>query len=335
MNKYFLIFMSLIISNLCLANSAKIKDLVNIKGDRTNELLGFGLVVGLSGTGDSPASVASIEATRSMLSRLGFNLDQNLILTQAVAAVAVTAKLPTFARPGDRLDVKVSILGDATSLAGGTLMTSLLKASDGEVYATAQGQVVTAQASGVGASSLTVASVPLGGQVEKDFSPSFVDEQGVIELSLKRPDFTTSARISQVINQHFRGFVAIASNPALIEVEVPERYVNQTVDFISELESLEVAVDQKALIVMNEKTGTIVMGGDVRVSKVVLSHQGLSIQVGEGAQAQDESLVPVEGTTVRELVESLNAMGVKPRDLISIIQSMHASGALHADIKYL
>ncbi|MFW7377893.1 MAG: flagellar basal body P-ring protein FlgI [Oligoflexus sp.] len=332
---YIVIFCTLLFATHASAQDSRIKDLVNIKGHRTNELMGFGLIVGLNGTGDTPASISTNQAMSTLLKRLGMDPGEEAVLTQATAAVVVTGKLPSFSRAGDKIDVKVSILGDAASLAGGTLLSTPLRAGDGQVYVVAQGPVVVAQATGAGAQTVTVAQVPSGGQVERSFSPSFVS-LGKVELSLRQPDFTTSSRITRAINQHFRGFYARSVNPALIVVELPERFREQAVEFIAEMELLRVEADQAAVVVLNERTGTVVMGGDIRISQVVLSHNGLSLAVGQADNdPQEEALVPVEGTTVGDLVKSLNAMGVKPQDLISILQSMHASGALKAEIRYL
>jgi flagellar P-ring protein precursor FlgI len=314
--------------------TTRIKELINIEGHRSNELMGFGLVVGLNATGDSPESFSTNQAMQTLLGRLGMHAGDNQVLTQSAAAVVVTADLPAFSRSGDRIDVKVSIVGDATSLAGGTLLMTPLKAGDGKVYAVAQGAVVVGQANGAGAQSLTVAHVPSGGQIERSFNPPFT-QGDQIKISLRQPDFTTSSRIAKVINQNFRGFYAEPVNPAVIEVQIPERFQSRAVEFIAELEGLEVEADQKAVVVLNERTGTVVMGGDVKIANVVLSHNGLSIAVGEEEGEQGESVVPVKGTTVGNLVKSLNAMGVKPSDLISILQSIHASGALRAEIRYL
>lgn len=334
-NNITFLILSWLMSSALLAQGSKIKDLVNIKGQRTNEVMGFGLVVGLNGTGDSEASLATNRAMTSLLDRLGMFPGDEAVLTQSAAAVVVTGQLPSFLRAGDKIDVKVSILGDATSLAGGTLLMTPLSAGDGQVYVVASGPVVVGQANGAGAQTLTVAHVPGGGQVERNFSPSFVS-RGLIELSLRQPDFTTASRITRTINQYFRGFYARSVNPSLIEVELPERYTNRPVEFISELELLRVEADQPAVVVLNERTGTVVMGGDIRISKIVLSHNGLSLSVDpDNKDAKEDVMIPVEGTTVADLVKSLNAMGVKPQDLISILQSMHASGALRAEIKYL
>lgn len=317
-----------------LASESRIKDLVAIKGNRTNELMGFGLIIGLNGTGDSPASVTTSRAVKNLLSGFGSIVNEDQLLTQSVAAVVVTADLPAFARIGDQIDVKVSIVGDAVSLAGGTLLMSPLKAADGNIYAVAQGPVVVGQASGIGAQTFTVAHVPGGAQVERNFEPVFVNE-GKVELSLKQADFTTNTRIVRTINQRFKGFFAKSVNPNSIEVRVPNRFMDNPVEFISELESLSVSPDNKAVVILNERTGTIVMGGDVSISKVVISHDGLSLTIGAEGDAAENNVVPIEGPTVDQLVNSLNAMGVKPKDLVSILQSIHAAGALRAELRYL
>jgi flagellar P-ring protein FlgI len=316
------------------AQETRIKDLVNLRGQRTNSMIGFGLVIGLNKTGDSPASFATSRAMASVLTRLGMAPDNNQILTQSAAAVIVTAELPAFAKIGDKIDVKVSIIGDAVSLAGGTLLLTPLKAGDGEIYAIAEGPIVIGQASGEGAKTLTVARVPGGAHIERDFVPTLLKD-GQIDLSLRTPDFTTSYRVSQAINQHFRNRIAVPLDPSHIQVRLPEDYQGRLTAFIAELEVLKVDPDQRAVVIVNERTGTVVMGGDVRISDVVVSHNGLSIQVGQGKEAKAESVVPMQGATIAELVKSLNQMGVKPEDLVSILQSIHASGALKAELRLL
>ncbi|SME87831.1 flagellar P-ring protein precursor FlgI [Pseudobacteriovorax antillogorgiicola] len=317
---------------LSLGQESRIKDLVMIKGNRTNELMGIGLVVGLNATGDSPASTTTSDAMRTLLNRLGMDPGDNAVITQASAAVVVTAQLPPFARNGDQLDVKLSVIGDATSLAGGTLLMTPLKAGDGNVYAIARGPIIIGPANGEGVESLTVAHIPNGGQIERDFIPNIV-RQGKLDLSLQTPDFTTSSRITKAINTFFREFIAQSTDASLVQVRIPSRYKDKIVEFISQLERLSVEVDQKAIVVLNERTGTVVMGAEVKISPIVLSHKGLSIEVGEGQGA--ETMVELKGSTVGDLVKSLNAMGVQPSDLVSILQSIHASGALRAELRYL
>jgi flagellar P-ring protein precursor FlgI len=319
---------------VALGQSVRIKDLANLRGDRTNSLMGFGLVVGLNRTGDSPESLTTNKAVNTLLGRLGMTPDNPQVTSQAIAAVVVTAELPAFANVGDRIDVRLSTLADATSLAGGTLLMTHLRAGDGEVYAVAEGSIVVGQATGKGARILTVARITDGGTIEREFAPALV-QNNAIDLNLRQPDFTTSDRVTQTINQHFRMFIAKAINAAQVKVQVPEEYQAKLTSFIAEIESLSVEPDQKAVVIVNERTGTVVMGGDVKISDVVVSHNGLSIEVGSGKNAKKESVVPMQGTTIGDLVKSLNQMGVKPEDLVSILQSLHASGALKADIKLL
>lgn len=260
--------------------------------------------------------------------------DATPLLTLSAAAVIVTADLPAFARIGDRINVKLSVIGDAKSLAGGTLLMTPLKAGDGQIYSMAEGSIIIGQANGSGARVQTVASIADGGMIEKDFIPSLVQNQA-IDLNLVKADFSTSNRIALAINQHFHNEIALAVDPARVKVRVPEQNFANVTGFIAELESLEVMADQKAVVVINERTGTIVMGGEVKVSDVVISHNGVSIQVGNGKNAKSETVMPLNGSTINDLVKSLNQMGVRPEDLISILQSIHATGALRAEIQLM
>lgn len=321
-------------SQIADAQSVRIKELAKLRGDRTNSLIGFGLVVGLNKSGDSPQSFAKNKAVTTLLSRLGMQPDAQPLLTLSAAAVIVTADLPAFARVGDRIDVKVSVIGDAKSLAGGQLLMTPLKGPDGLLYAVADGSIVLGQANGTGAKVQTVAVVPDGGIIEKDFTPSIAQNQA-IELNLSRADFSTSNRIAIAINKHFHNEIATAVDPARVRIRVPEQRWSNLTGFIAELEALEVIADHKAVVVINERTGTVVMGGEVKVSDIAITHNGLSITVGNGKQSTIESVVPIEGATINDLVKSLNQMGVKPEDLISILQSIHASGALRAELKLM
>jgi len=319
---------------VALAQAVRIKDIANLRGDRTNSLIGFGLVVGLNKTGDSPASFTTNKALVTMLSRLGMTADNPQITSQSAAAVVVTAELPAFANIGDHIDVRLSTVADASSLAGGTLLMTHLRAGDGEIYSVAEGTIIVGQATGKGAKILTVARIADGGTIEKEFAPALM-KNSAIDLNLRRADFTTSDRVSQTINQHFRMFVANSVDAGHIRIQVPTDYQTKLTSFIAEIEGLTVETDQKAVVIVNERTGTVVMGGDVKISEVVVSHNGLSIEVGSGKSAKKESLVPMQGTTIGDLVKSLNQMGVKPEDLVNILQSLHASGALKAELKLM
>lgn len=324
----------LLVARTGFSQSVRIKELAHLRGDRTNSLIGFGLVIGLNKTGDSAVSFAKNKAVANVLTRLGMAPDATPLLTLAAAAVIVTADLPAFARIGDRIDVKISVIGDAKSLAGGTLLMTPLKAGDGQIYSMASGSIIIGQANGAGAKVQTVAVIADGGMIERDFIPSLVQNQA-IDLNLMNADFSTSNRIALAINKHFHNEIATAVDPARVKVRVPEQSWTNVTGFIAEMESLEVLADQKAVVIINERTGTIVMGGEVKVSEVVISHNGVSIQVGSGKSLKSESVMPLNGTTINDLVKSLNQMGVKPEDLISILQSIHATGALRAEIKLM
>ncbi len=316
------------------SQDVKIKDLVSIRGQRTNSLIGFGLVIGLNKSGDSPASISTNKAISTLLTRLGVDPGTGPMLTRATAAVVVTADLPSFTQVGDKLNVKVSTIGDAVSLYGGTLLMTPLKAGDGQYYAVAEGAILSGQGGGEASKSMTTAFLPSAAYVERGFKSEILRE-GMIDLSLRLPDFTTSHRVSQAINVHFRHMLAEALDASHVKVRLPEQYEDRLTAFIAELESLTVVPDQKAVVIINEKTGTVVMGGEVRLDEVVVSHNGLSIAVGSGKNAKQESVVPMQGPTIAEFVKGLNQMGVKPGDLVSILQSIHASGALKAELKTL
>ena len=313
---------------------ARIKDLTNLKGKRPNQLIGFGLVVGLANTGDSKKSLSTNHAVANLLSRFGMAVNADTVVTQSSAAVIITAELPAFSKSGDRIDIKASVIGDAKSLAGGTLLQTPLRAGDGEVYAVAQGAIVLGKISGQGSGSPTVAAVPSGALIEREFQPE-ISEAGAVVLYLRIPDFTTASRIAERVNQQFKGFYAEALDPAAVRVKVPFTYQTHLVDFLSDMENLEVMADQPAIVVLNERTGTVVMGAHVTISDVAISHGDLTIAVGEGRAAKAESMVRVKGTTVGDLVKSLNAIGIKPVDLVGIIQAIHAAGGLNAELKFL
>lgn len=311
----------------------KIKNIVNIIGVRPNILVGLGVVFGLQGTGDSAASIATTNSVASMLAKMGMKAKGDSLVAGNFASVIVTAELPAFARSGDRINVRLSAHGDASSLAGGTLLMTHLKAGDRQTYVIAQGAVVMGEAVGAGSSVLTTANVPNGGIVEREFESSFI-EDGRIRMALKIPDFTSNRNIVVSINKRFKGFYARSIDKSTIEVAIPPSFKSNTIDFISQLEQLQVEVDQKAVIVLNEKTGTIAIGKDVIVSPCVIAHGDLSIKISKNEQNDSEqSLVDLGGPTVGEVVRSLNRMGVKPSDLISIVQAIHESGSLHGDLK--
>ncbi|MCB9228062.1 MAG: flagellar basal body P-ring protein FlgI [Deltaproteobacteria bacterium] len=315
------------------AREARLKELVNIRGIRSNQLSGYGIVFGLSKTGDSQASRTTRQAVAQMMNRMGLMVTADQLVTGNFASVIATAELPPFAQGGDRIDIRLSANGDASSLAGGTLLLTPLRGGDGEVYAVAQGPVITSPADGTGPQVLTVARLPGGATVEKEFRPEIAPGHK-ISLSLKNQDNTTNIHVTEAINKHFRGFYAHSTDPGSIEVKIPPPFHNQIVSFLSELENLKVQVDQRAVVVLNERTGTVVMGHGVRIGAVTISHGNLSLKINKPGlrSAEEHHVVPVGGVTVGDLIQSLNALGVRPQDLIGILQAIKAAGALHGEL---
>ncbi len=346
--------------------ASRIKDLVSIEGIRENQLVGYGLVVGLDGTGDSlrnaPYTEQSIVA---MLERLGVNTRGTKMKGENVAAVMVTASLTPFARPGNRLDVSVSSIGDAENLRGGTLIVTPLKGADGEVYAVAQGSVqVSGFSAGGAASSVTqgvptAGRIPNGGIVEKEVNYSMITKKKIL-LSLRDPDFTTSERIARAINDKMKTRAAMALDPATVMMIKPDNYSSNMVDLVTDIEQLYIQPDQKARVVVDERSGIIVIGNEVRVGEVAIAQGNLTIRVSETPQVSQpnplgqgnttvvpRTTVDVEdnagkkfallkpGVNLQDLVDGLNALGIGPRDMIAILQALKVSGALHAEIEVM
>jgi len=338
----------------------RIKDIVSVENVRTNQLVGYGLVVGLAGTGDRIRNAPfTEESMQAMLERMGVSVRGTQMRTENVAAVSITATLPPFARSGSTIDIQVSALGDATSLQGGTLIASALRGLDGEIYAVAQGPVAVSgfRAQGAAASVSrgvsTSARIANGGIVEREV-PFALSSAGSLKLALRNPDFTTAQRIAAAINGQMPGAAQVL-DPATVEV-TPQGGGN-VIDLVSRIENLEVDVDQPARIVINEASGTVVMNADVRISQVAVAQGGLTISVTETPEVsqpapfsngettvvprtqvavddgQGRSLAMVGGTSLRQLVSGLNALGVSPRDLITILQAVKSAGALQAEIE--
>lgn len=338
----------------------RIKDIVDVENVRGNQLVGYGLVVGLPGTGDRMRNTPFTEETlQAMLERMGVNIRGTTMRTQNVAAVSVTATMPAFARAGSRIDVQVSALGDATSLQGGTLLVSSLRALDGEIYAVAQGPVAVSGFKAQGAAASVTRGVPTsarisGGAIIEREVPYALRSATSLKLALKNPDFTTARRIAQVINGNGSG-VAEVLDPATVEISAGGGSV---VELMAQIENLTVPVDQPARIVINEAAGTVVMGADVRISPVAIAQGGLTISVSETPIASqpepfsDGKTVVLprtridvddgngkalqllnEGGSLKALVSGLNALGVSPRDLITILQALRTAGALQAEIE--
>jgi flagellar P-ring protein precursor FlgI len=344
--------------------AARLKDLASVKGVRSNQVIGYGLVVGLRGTGDKQGTQFTTQSLRSLLAKMGISLDPRQIRVANVAAVMVTAKLPAFARTGSSIDAVVSSVGDAASLAGGMLLMTPLLGNDGQIYAVAQGPIAIGgfSAEGGGASIAqnhpTVATLVGGATVEREVAYSMVGQQK-FEIALHRPDFTTAQRTAARINEDFQETVAVARDSGTLDLTIPTSYAKDAVGFMARVETLEVAPDKSARIILNERTGTIVMGDSVRVSTVAVAHGNLTVvvnQINEVSQPapfsegettpiqntdietiQDESNLTVieETVTIGDLVRALNAMGTTPTDLISIIQAIKASGALTADVEMM
>jgi len=321
------------------AGAARIKDLAAIKGIRSNQLTGYGLVVGLNGTGDKSNVSFTRQALANMMEKMNIYVDQNQLQVKNVAAVMATASIPPFARTGDRIDITVSSLGDAQSLKGGMLLMTPLKGVDGRVYAIAQGAVSLSIPSDVGDrdSHLLVGRIINGGSIEREI-PFKLDGKRNLTLSLFYPDFTTARRMTDTINAAIGDQVAKTIDASAISLTIPEdMWQDHVAEFISDIESLNVIPDTKARVVVNEKTGTVVIGADVSISRVAIAHGNLSVTINEGQEdEEEESLMNLPANvTIGELVRALNALGVKPRDLIGILQGMKAAGALQAELEII
>ncbi len=348
------------------ADAARIKDLVGIQGVRSNQLIGFGLVIGLSGTGDSATNVFfSIQSIVNMLKKLGITIpadEVDNLKFKNIATVMVTADLPAFARQGDRIDVTASSVGDSKSLQGGTLLMTPLRGPNSKTYAVAQGPLsiggfsVAGAARGVQKNHLTVGRIANGGVVERELPHQFNMKEEIF-LNLKITDFTTASRIAKAVNDESKDNIATSIDGRTVRVSVPSFYKENTSSFITKLESLEVDPDTPAKVIIDERTGTIVMGENVRISTVAVAHGALFVEIREepvasqpGAlspegqtailprtrvaaeEGKDKLLVVPKGVSLGEIVNALNSIGVTPRDLIAILMAIKASGALHAEL---
>lgn len=339
--KHLLLILTIIITET--SWSARIKDIANVRGVRENQLFGYGLVVGLKGTGDGKNEFTNKSMAR-MLDSFGVKVDGNDVASKNVAAVLVVATLPPFARAGNKLDISVNAIGDASSLEGGTLISTPLKAANQQVYAVAQGSLLVGSSEGQNNKAhTTVGRILNGAIIEKDLDVDFASQK-MFRLTLHSPDFTTAARMSKVINLDLGGKYAVAKDSATVDVIVPFNYDGNAVELMANIENLDVTPDKKAKVVVNEKTGTVVIGEGVRISKVAISHGTLSVKVA-GEQAKEtannkdkkgDRIAIIEGeASVGDLVKALNSLGVSPKDLITILQNIKASGALQADIEIL
>jgi flagellar P-ring protein FlgI len=346
------------------ADATRIRDLCDVGGVRPNQLFGYGLVVGLTGTGDSQRAAMTPQAVVAMLQRLGVQVDATRLRVRNVAAVMVTADLPPFARNGSQIDVTVGSLGDATSLHGGILLQTPLLGADGAVYAVAQGPLIVSGVSASGSSGSqevrdvpTTARLPGGALVEREIDHELPGE-GQLQLALRRPDFTTASRVAAAINQDLGSQVARAIDPGTVRLTIGADWTSRTVELVARVEQIDVDPSGQATVVINQRTGTVAVGEDVTLRECALAHGGLSVRireqpvvsqpgalstVGQTAVVADSEVTVTEEngqvmrvqptSTVADLVTALNALGVSPRDLVAIFQALHAAGALQARVE--
>jgi flagellar P-ring protein precursor FlgI len=345
--------------------TSRIKDLANVEGVRQNQLIGYGLVVGLNGTGDTLNNIPfTRQSLQAMLERLGVNIRGQTLRTGNVAAVMVTANLPAFSTQGSRIDVTVSALGDAKSLQGGTLLVTPLLGADGNVYAVGQGSVAIAGFQAEGDAAKIVRGVPTVGRIangaiierEIDFALNRLLQ---LRLALRNADFTTAKRIAAAVNDFIGSPTAEPLDPSTVQITVPAKYHGNVISLLTEIEQLQVEPDLPAKVVIDERSGVIVMGRDVRVSTVAVAQGNLTVTISEtpqvsqpqpfsrgrsvvvprsqvGVQEDGKKLALVkEGVSLQQLVDGLNALGVGPRDLIAILQAIKAAGAIQADIEVM
>jgi len=310
--------------------STRIKELIEIKGVRSNPLVGYGVVTGLNGTGDSKSEIANA-TFKKIFSKLGLNLTKE-IDSKNVAVVLVTATLPEFSRVGKKINVKVSSIGDAKSLAGGNLIVTPLKGGDGKIYAIASGSI---SVGGMKASEgPTTGLITGGGIIEREINSDFSKKKN-IRITLKKADFTTAARVEKSLNEGLGGIYAKALDSSTLDLIVPPSYESKVVQFLSIIENFRVIFDTKAKIIINERTGTIVAGGDVALRPVAISHGDLSISIGNKNEDGLNIMHLQKETTLKEFVEGLNNFGVKPDDIISIFQALEKSGSLVGEIEFI
>ncbi|WP_264984176.1 flagellar basal body P-ring protein FlgI [Pseudodesulfovibrio portus] len=345
------------------ADAARLKDIASFSGVRNNELVGYGLVVGLAGTGDGTSSTFTMRSMSNMLEKMGVETDPTDLKPKNVAAVMVTAKMPVSAKPGSTIDVTVSSLGDAKSLLGGILLITPLKGLDGRVYAVGQGALTIGGFSVAGAAAdaqkniPTVGRIPSGAVVERGVPFKF-NTQDSMTLNLSVADFGTTMQVVNKINASMGGEFASAKDISTIDLRLPDRFRGNMVPLMASLENLDISPDGKARVVVDEKTGTVVLGQDVRLSKVAVAHGSLQIVVSEDQEVSqpgpfsdgetvvvprtdiqvteaNNQLMLMEGATLQELVDGLNSIGASPRDLISIIRALKVAGSLHAEVEVI
>lgn len=356
--------LSLVVPVSAFAAPTRLKDLVEVQGVRDNQLFGYGLVVGLAGTGDTEQLLFTSQSISAMLGRLGVRVNPRDVRSRNVAAVMVTAKLPTFARAGTKIDVSVSSIGNARSIGGGVLLVTPLTGGDGQVYAVAQGPLqvggydVRAAGSALQKNTPTSGRIPSGATVERTVQPDL--GSGPIVLSLRSPDFTTAQRIAEVVGASLGEGTAKATDPAAVEVTPTEALKGNPVALMAKLEALEIEAERRARVVVSERTGTVVAGENVRLRPAAVAHGGLRVTIAQrpiisqpaafstqgrtvetsaaqiAAEEAGKGAISMPGTaSVDELVKALNSLGAAPRDLISILQALHAAGSLDAELEVI
>jgi flagellar P-ring protein FlgI len=343
---------------------AHLKDVARLAGVRSNQLLGYGMVVGLDGTGDKDQTKFTVQALTNLMARQGITIDPKTVKVKNVAAVMVTTELPAFVKPGQRLDVTVSSTGDAKSLAGGTLLMAPLQGPDGQTYAVAQGPLLVGgfSASAGGASVTknhpTVGRIPDGGVVERAI-PGVFNDRANLQYSLNDEDFTTAMRVVHAINEELGEKAARAMDGRTVDVAIPKEFQGRAVELVARLENLNIQLQPQSRVVVNEKTGTVIMGADVKLGAVSIVQGGLSIVVTSTQQVSQpksfskgktvtvekkevtateekpKSLTLEPGISVGKLAEMLNAIGITPRDLVAILQAIKEAGALNAELRVL
>ena len=343
----------------------RVKDIAQVQGVRDNQLVGYGLVVGLNKTGDRRQTIFSTQTLLNMLERMGITVASKDIRVENIAAVMVTGELSPFARAGTRIDCTVSSIGDARSLQGGMLVQTPMKAANGLVYAVAQGPVTIGgftagnAFSGVQVNHPTVGRIPSGAIVEKEVSIDLLHKD-YLDLVLNENDFTTTNRLETGINQKLGGSLAKSLDGRTVRVQVPQEYKGKLIDLIAQIENVEIQTDHKAKVVLNERTGTVVIGKDVRISAVAITQGNLSMEIGTNfnvsqpapfskvgetvvvpeqtvrAEEKKSNLVMLhDGATVEDLVRALNSLGVTPKDMVAIFQAIKAAGALEAELEII
>ncbi len=362
--KLFTVFMVLFsVSVFVFSSSVRLKDISTFEGVRDNVLIGYGLVVGLDGTGDTTQNKFTFQAIANMLAKMGITVNPKEFQLRNVASVMVTASLPPFARSGSKVDVTVSSIGSAKSIQGGVLLLTPLKAGDGQVYAVAQGPIsIGGYNAGRGGGNVrknhpTVGVIPNGATVEKEVPFTF-NTENYLNIVLYNPDFTTSTRVAEKINSLVGKGTAIPLDSATIKVKIPAEYRGKVVNFASLLENITLTPDSKAVIVINERTGTIVFGENVKIGKVAIAHGNLTVSIqtqpiisqpaplsqGQTTTAnvtqttveeEKASFLMMEGPTVGDLVKALNSIGATPRDIIAILEAIKRAGAIEAEIKIM